>query len=342
MDHYQETAMANFFKECSLSSPTECHQYIRDRLLQQLFPSKDDIEISPSPLQGSMSYTCIAKHKAGDQISQSVVLQFRCTELDRYGNHEASRLHGAVVPLVTFRGSHHGVYVYTSPFAAGKPYVETLFRGDSLPLENKLTTVTDLARIMARSTNQAIADTHPPDSYVTQLASKFDKLDFQSSTTRQRVLRSLSNIRDNWNLLAKLPQALSHPDLTPFNYHVEPISGGITAVLDWGGATYQPLGRNFHFAENLFGFMMKQGWVDLPERVELEARFKDEVWDVLRSQGYAKEDLRALECSKVLGILEYYVAKMAEWRNHMPEMFLEGYLRHCSWEADLVSAVGGC
>ncbi|RPA96247.1 hypothetical protein L873DRAFT_1811642 [Choiromyces venosus 120613-1] len=335
MDHNQETIMANFFKECSLSSPTECHQFVRDRLLHQLFSLKDDIEISPLLHQESMSYTCIAKRKAGDQISHSVVVQFRCIELDLYGNHEGSRLHGTVVPLVTFRGSHHGVYVYTSPFAAGKPYVETLIRGDSLPLENMLTTVKGLARIMAQSTNPAIADTHPPDSYVTQLASKFDKFDFKSPTTRQRVLRSLSNIRDNWNLLAKLPQALSPPDLTPFNYHVEPISGDITAVLDWNGATYQPLGRNFHFAENLFGFMTKQGWQDHPERTELEARFKDEVWDVLRSQGYAKEDLRALEYSKVLGILEYYAARV-EWRNGYLEMFLEGYLRHCSWEVDLV------
>ncbi|RPB02459.1 hypothetical protein L873DRAFT_1673471 [Choiromyces venosus 120613-1] len=336
MDHYQQSIMVNFFKECSLSSPTQCHQFVRDRLLDQLFSSKDDIEISPSPYQGSMSYTCMAKCKAGDQISQSVVVQFRGTELDLYGNHEARRLHGTVVPLVIFRGSHHGVYVYTSPFAAGKPYLETLIGCGSLPLKNKLTTIKDLARIMAQSTNPAIADTHLPDSYVTQLASKFDKLDFQASTTRQRVLRSLSKIRDNWSLLAKLPQALSHPDLTPFNYHVEPTSGGITAVLDWDGAAYQPLGRNFHFAENLFGFMTKQGWEDLPERVELEARFKDEMWDVLRSQGYAKEDLRALEYSKVLGILEYYVAKMEEWRNHLAEMYLEGCLRHCSWEEDLV------
>lgn len=42
---------------------------------------------------------------------------------DLFGLTEAGRIHGPVVPLVTYQSMYEGLFVYASPFAEGTPYI---------------------------------------------------------------------------------------------------------------------------------------------------------------------------------------------------------------------------
>ncbi|KAL7272311.1 hypothetical protein RUND412_004892 [Rhizina undulata] len=283
MDSYQKSLINDFF-EGTHTSHLDCHQFIQERLSPQLFPTaKNGIEVKPSVCQGSLSYTCIAKARNQESNGEAIVVQFRRDKIN-----------------------YADLFVYTSPLAEGTSYIEVIiaFKED-LPLEHRLTTVDDLARVMvngAKPPTDSIS-THPPISY-------------------------LSDILD----LSKLPFVLTHMDLSPFNYLVDPPTGKITAVLGWDGASYLPLGRNFHFVEHVFGYMTTQGWENYEGHKKLEDHFNARVRELLEAQGFEEDVLRAVECSKALGILEYFVPKFREWKDDRPERYLRGYLRNLSWE----------
>jgi hypothetical protein len=90
-------------------------------------------------------------------------VQFRSDKQDLFGVTEASRIHGPIVPLVTYQGIYEELFVYTSPFAEGIPYISVLMSSNDfqLPLEKKIATVTGLANLITRGarTNTAVFDT---------------------------------------------------------------------------------------------------------------------------------------------------------------------------------------
>ena len=115
-------------------------------------------------------------------------------------------------------------------------------------------------------------------------------------------------------------------DMTPFNYLVDAASGQVTAILDWDGAKYLPVGHNFHFVEHLFGYMTRDGWVDNEDREILESFFYEKARRHLVSQGFDESDLEALGHEKILGTLTYYVPKLLEKKDGRAERYLEVYL----------------
>lgn len=141
-------------------------------------------------------------------------------------------------------------------------------------------------------------------------------------------------IESNSNLVDALPTVLAHGDLTPFNYLVERTSGRITAVLDWDGATVQRVGYNLHFVEHLFGSMTLDGWEDYPEREAIEGKFCSTLCGHLSAQGIdgVSAFLFSMELSKALGILEYYVPRVANGAVDVWEKFLVAFLQRLSWE----------
>ncbi|KAL7268775.1 hypothetical protein RUND412_008588 [Rhizina undulata] len=152
-------------------------------------------------------------------------------------------------------------------------------------------------------------------------------------TTVDDLVRIIWFMGQNLPLIfSKLPLVLTHTDLSPLNYLVDPPTGKITTVLDWDGASYLPLGRNFHFVEHVFGYMTTQGWENYEGHKKLEDHFNARVRELLEAQGFEEDVLRAVECSKALGILEYFVPKFREWKDDRPERYLRGYLRNLSWE----------
>lgn len=124
-------------------------------------------------------------------------------------------------------------------------------------------------------------------------------------------------------------------DMTPFNYLVDAASGRVTAIIDWDGARYLPVGHNFHFVEELFGYMTTDGWEDVEDREVLESFFHERVRRHLVSQGFDERDLEALDHEKTLGMLTYYVPKLLEWKDGRAEKYLNRYLQlFFSWKED--------
>lgn len=100
-----------------------------------------------------------------------------------------------------------------------------------------------------------------------------DCFNFRKKDLTRRITACISKIQQQDAHLARLPIVLTLMDMTPFNYFVDAASGQVTAILDWDGAKYLPIGHNFHFVEHLFGYMMRDGWEDIEDREVLESFF---------------------------------------------------------------------
>ncbi len=332
MDIYQQTRIREFFSQTSHISQEACHKFVQDVLLAQLHShTKASADVKPSLYQGSLSYTCIIDLEHPASAGEPIVVQFRWEELDLWGIIKANQVHGNVAPLVSFQGSYGGLFVYTSPFAPGKPYIAALMAAEQeLPQRHRWMTMSDLADVLARGAKPpAVCLSHP--SFLSNIQSMIDGFPFQNQDLKGQILLCLSEIRQNSARLTKLPLVLTHMDLTPFNYLIDETSGHITAILDWDGAAYLPIGHNFHFVENLLGYMTRDGWEDIEDRHALESFLFARVRQLLVSQGFDEGDLEAIEYEKALGILRYYVPKLLEWKDDKAERYLKAFLRHLSF-----------
>ncbi len=328
MDNYQQSLIAQFFSQCPRTSQAKCHQYIRQDLVPQLVPGRDTfVRVTPNLYQGSFSYTCVADLHNSTPNGKYIVIQFRHEKRDLWGTTEAHQLHGVIVPLVSFQGTHDGLFVYTSPLAPGIPYVGLLTACEiSLSLDHRFKTVGDLADALTRKA-QVPSDYLSFGTSLSSIESTVNTFHFQNKDLRRRISARISEIRDHDVGLAKLPLVLTHMDMTPFNYLVDMASGQVTAILDWDSAEYLPVGYNLHFVEHLFGYMTRDGWEDAEDREALEAFFYDRVWQRLLLQGFDEKDLEALDHEKTLGTLMFYVPKLLEWKDGMAERYLERYLQ---------------
>ncbi|KAH8810871.1 hypothetical protein F5884DRAFT_897406 [Xylogone sp. PMI_703] len=326
MDTYQHNRIEEFFSQCSNVCQEDCHRFIRDVLIQWLYHHANaSVDVKPCDYQGCFSYTCIVAPR--NLASKSTVIQFRYEELVLSNMEEAAIIHGKLVPQVRFRGCFEDLFVYDSQLISGTPYIAVLMAAEeSLPQTHRLTTISDLAGILARGAKRPI--TYPSDPLsLSKIQSTVDNHTFKTQNLKGRILHCLSEIRKNSACLAKLPLVLTHADLTPFNYLIDERSGHITGVLDWDGTSYLPLGHNFHFIEQLFGYMTKDGWEDMEDRRVLESLFYARLRQLLTSEGFEESDLEAIKYEKALGILTYYVPKLLEWKSEKAEKYLEIFLR---------------
>lgn len=190
----------------------------------QLVPGHDTpIHVTTNLYQGCFSYTCVADLQSSTSNDKNIVVQFCHEKRELWGTIEAYKLHGVIVPLVSFQGTFDGLFVYTSPLAPGIPYVEVL-TARSLSLSHRLKTVGDLAYALTREAQN-------PSNYLScgpspsSIESTISSFKFQNQELRRRITACISNIREQDVRLARLPLVLTHMDMTPFNYLVDMASG---------------------------------------------------------------------------------------------------------------------
>ncbi|KAJ5803800.1 uncharacterized protein N7518_000103 [Penicillium psychrosexuale] len=337
MDDYQSLVVAQFFEPLPNLSQISCDQFVLHHIAPIFLPNTTGkVDVQPSAFQGSMSYTTIL-HTHSTHANQHKAVQFRSEKQDLFGVTEASRIHGPIVPLVTYQGMYEELFVYISPLAEGIPYINVLLssRDFDIPLQQKMVTVMDLADLVTRG---ARANTTISDTTVSDLTSTLDEIRhtvnnhvFQNTSLRNRISTCISELLPQLQDLAVLPIALTHQDLAPFNYLIEESTGRVRAVLDWDGALYLPVGSNFHFMDNLFGFMTPSGWHDTEDRQELETAFYDRALASLATQGLGGMTKEQLESQKAIGMLRYGVERLLRLKDEQSERYLDGYLRGLSY-----------
>lgn len=214
--------------------------------------------MTPNPYQGNFSYTCLAELHSSAPNSNYIVVQFRHQKRDQWATTEAHKLHGVIVPLVSFQGTHDGLFVYTSPLAPGIPYVGLLIASETdLSLDHRFETVSDLAEAFTRKAQAPSG--YSSSASLSSIESMVNSFEFQNKDLRRRITACISKIREEDARLTRLPVILTHMDMTPFNYLVDMASGQVTAILDWDGAKYLPIGHNLHFIEHLLEYMTRDG-----------------------------------------------------------------------------------
>lgn len=146
-----------------------------------------------------------------------------------------------------FQGTFDGLYVYTSPLAPGISYFRLLTaRKELLSLNHRLRIVGDLAKALTHKA-QFFTDHSFVNTSLSSIKLSVDCFNFRNKDLKRRITAWISKIRPQDAYLAKLPIVLTHMNMTPFNYFVDAASGQVTAILDWDGAKYLPIGHNFHF-----------------------------------------------------------------------------------------------
>jgi hypothetical protein len=323
MDEYQRSIMVQFFKPFPTLSPSSCHQFILEHIAPTTLPNNDLADVQPSLFQGSMSYTAILAARG-----HRIVVQFRSEQLDLFGVTEANRIHGNLVPLVTFRGEYKGLFVYTSCFVEGTPYIQVLMASPDLemPLNKEMAALIDIADIVTRKAQE---NTAPTDfsNLLDGIKSKADTYPFRNTNLRSTISVCLNKLMPLLSGLTTLPLVLTHQDLSPFNYLINEFSGHIQAVLDWDGALYLPIGSNFHFVDSFFGYMTPSGWNNSEQRHEFEAAFYTRVLSNLTAQGFGGLKQEQLELQKAIGMLDYYMGRILKLRDEQTEHYLDGYLQ---------------
>ncbi|KAL3474025.1 hypothetical protein BJX99DRAFT_248494 [Aspergillus californicus] len=209
---------------------------------------------------------------------------------------KASHIHGPIVPLVIYQGMYKGLFVYTSPFTKGTPYI-------------------NLADLVTRG---ARANTTISNTIISNLTSTLDKIHHK--------------LRD----LAALPVTLTHQDLALFNYLIDNSTGQVQAIIDWDGAIYLPVGSNFYFLDSLFGFMTPSSWQDMEDCQELKGVFYNRALASLASQGVGGITKEQPELQKAIGILLYSVKRLLKFKDEQAEHYLDRYLQGLSFMSRLI------
>lgn len=96
---------------------------------------------------------------------------------------------------------------------------------------------------------------------------------------------------------------LTHSDLNEMNILVDPGSGKITGVVDWGGASIQPFGFTLYALDNALGSMGPNGWKWFDNVDYLRGAF----WTAFREQtGLSEPQTRLIKLAGKAGILIRY------------------------------------
>ncbi|KAF2667409.1 hypothetical protein BT63DRAFT_291354 [Microthyrium microscopicum] len=322
MEDYQQSLVDQFFSPLSSLTEESCCRFALEKLSPVMWPGgHDKISIRPSSFQGSMSFTIIV-HRAS--IDESIVVQFRSEEEDLSGVTEAHRIHGPLAPLVTYRGKYEDLFVYSSPFSPGTPYIEVLTSSKDLTLTHKTATILDLADIISRDAKRHTQD--PDTCLLNSIQSGIGGYIFQLPNLHSAIYTCIDHLRPRMQELTILPLSLSHQDLSSFNYLIDDSTGRITTVLDWSGAQYQPLGSNFHFVEDLLGYMTPTGWTYDEDRNTLEDSFYTRICENLQQQHINSVNRELLEPQKAIGLLQYYLERLLKLKDKRTELYLDGYL----------------
>ncbi|KAB8527769.1 hypothetical protein FH972_025422 [Carpinus fangiana] len=326
MEDYSQSVCEEFFRELDGLSQDQCKDFVHTSIASAVYgPAIDQVSVITSTFQGSMSYTCVLENTGGIKT----IVQFRNQKQDTTGIDEAHRLFGNQAPAVTSHGPFKSLWVYTSPFVTGAPFIGALMSpSSSLGLTEKTTTARELAHFCTGGARPAAEQNLA--SALDSIQIQLSKHDFKDTELHDKTLRVVDKLRSDASTFATLPHILGHQDLSPFNYLVDDV-GHITAVLDWDGAAYEPVGTNFHFVDNVFGNMTPKGWVDGEDRAELEDAFYTRVLQLLASQGFPDVSRAQLQRQKAFGVLRYWVPRLHDWPGPRTEQYLGGYVERMSF-----------
>ena len=97
---------------------------------------------------------------------------------------------------------------------------------------------------------------------------------------------------------------LTHGDLNEMNILVDPASGGITGVVDWAEASFQPFGFALYALDNALGSMGPNGW----EYFANADHLRNEFWSTFCKLvgGVPEYIMESIRLARVAGLLIRY------------------------------------
>lgn len=213
MDDYQRRVLTQFFEPLPNVDQASCHQFVLTHITPTLLPiATDSIAVRPCPFQGSTSYTAIIDH-CSTHDNRRTVVQFRTVKQDLSGVIEASCIHGSIVPTVTYQGMYEMLFVYTSPFAEGMPYVNVAMSSQdlNLPPEKVLLTAMDLADLVTRGARANVAKSETISklsSSLEELSQTVNSYNFKSIALRNKISACIVNSNHVYKTLLAYPLSL--------------------------------------------------------------------------------------------------------------------------------------
>ena len=288
-------------------SASECQDFARN-----LIQGKAIVLVNN---QGFHSYTLACPES-------NQIIQFRLRQLDLKFIDEAKEIHSNLISCVT----HHDGFklpVYTMGIIPGVAHCWQEPPRTAFPLERELTTVTDLAKFIAASSQFSHPSADCKENSKTKSAhATFKRLEQNSSlkAIAPDVYAEVTSIATKLHLLQDLPLVLSHPDLVGLNVFVDRITGAITGVIDFDGAEIEALGISiFTLYECFIGSMDNRHWspYDMPAGEAhggksvcqvLESAFWRTFWAHVSPEVIKKEESKeAVSVALRVGIVNRYM-----------------------------------
>ena len=268
-------------------------------------------DVVPVDNQGSNSFTLVCH-------SKTRVIQFRLQPFNTVILDLAHQIYGNAVPRTIFH-SDFRLPVYTSKTIPGKVHVLQPFPEAGFPLERQKRTVTNLGRFIARATFFTQPKTlYNADSWTANAKETLEQL-YRNSSLRAcapQIMDIVSRLREELNLLDRLPAVLTHHDFSEANILVDE-AGNVTGVIDFDVAGIEAFGMCiWGIYECFLGSMERGKWSFHNQEADgchgqtvrevLEAAFWDSLWSSVSPELH-RQDLRAaVKVALSIGVINRY------------------------------------
>ncbi|KAH7021350.1 uncharacterized protein B0I36DRAFT_367765 [Microdochium trichocladiopsis] len=249
-----------FFQRNAPVSQTQCNDKARD-MTGKL--------VTPTACQGGNSYTVDAGQ---------VIVQFRAPDspLDMMLMKSIEQAYPGFTPQHKHHDLFYHLHVYTMNNIGGvSMYLvrDLLYKNNYALLQN---TIDNYARFFASAFHHTPESMSGPDrgqllqQYSSQLQRLRKGLPQRFHATLDTLIPQLPTVFD-----ADWPLVPNHTDLLENNIHVDPTTGKIAGICDWGDAEVSPFGMSLGGLETMLGIrtMNEHGWSYFPKHAELREQF---------------------------------------------------------------------
>ncbi|KAI9705192.1 MAG: hypothetical protein M1820_005339 [Bogoriella megaspora] len=229
--------------------------------------------LEPFECQGYCSYTIRIHHGSASSPSKKLI-QFRPPNYDLNIPiiQSARQIYGNLIPETTSLGtvslpnppSRHGsnstLLIYEMDLLPGTPYHTLQPKTPSLTpsqYTRHLHLIHSFASFLAQSyhspsPSSSSTTSKPSGKVAPNIPSKLTLLTKHlPPSLRAHAARTLAQLP----LLNVLPTVLNHGDLVPTNLLLDPVTFGISGVVDWAEAEYLPFGTCLYGLEYLLGYL---------------------------------------------------------------------------------------